>query len=314
MTYKNNIIFLLSLIAAMVLIYTGSIIFDSEHSGARNSSFVWMDSKNSPRISEITITGGGETREFIKKSGQWFVIDEGKEYPARQLRVDDFISIFTVRSLYPVVTASASAHERLGITGDKGYRVTFYAENSPLLDLMFGGMDTTAREIFICKYGQNEVRAGDSNIYSYIMGPLSNWYNLRLIQESENGKIDAGSIQRLSVYTRDNSQIFSRRNKMWVISGIEVASPDQSSIDSYIHTVLNTEGSGFDDSISFDDPSLDHNRIVLEFGNGSIRTIRLNDGDESGQRLAHVTGSEFIYRIPSWTASRLFRNAPDFER
>jgi len=314
MTYKNNIIFLLSLIAAMALIYTGSIILDSEHLGARNSSYVWMDSKDSSRFSEITITGGEETRELIKRSGQWYVSSEGKEFPAKQLRVEDFINTFTVRSQYPVMTTSASSHERLGVTEERSYRVTFYAENSPLLDLLFGGMDITVREIFIRKYGQNEVRAGDSNIYSYLMGPLSNWYNLRLIPESEDGKIDVSSVQRLSVYTRDSSQVFSRKNKLWVISGIEVANPDQSGIDSYIRTVLNTEGSGFDESISFDEPSLDHNRLVLEFGNGTVRTIRLDDGDESGQRLAHVTGSNFIYKIPSWAALRLFRNAPDFER
>jgi hypothetical protein len=170
------------------------------------------------------------------------------------------------------------------------------------------------------RYGQNEIRSGDSLILSYARGDANSWYNLRLIPESEDGKVAVDSVQRLTVYNADGeTQVFSRRNRQWNFSGLEAVNLDQSSIDSYVRAVLNTEGDDFADDISPSDPALNHSRIVLELGNipasgGNVRTIRLSEADENGRCYANIDGSEFVYSIPSWAAQRLFRSATDFER
>jgi len=314
MTYKKHLYFLLSLITGLVLIYTASMIFDSEHSGARSASYSLLDSKLSSKIDRITISDSEEIKELVKKNGQWFALNEGKDYPARQLRVEDFIGILSGRAAYPVRSTSASSHERLGLGEEAASRVTVYAGNSTLLDLLLGNEDITGQEIYLRKYGQTEVRSGNNKIFSYAADSINSWYNLRLIPESEDGKFDIGSIQRVSVYTQDEAQIFSRKNKEWIVSGIYVGSPNQNSIDSYVRSILNAEGADFDDSITSSDTELNNTRIVLEFGNGKDRVIRLSGGDESGRRLAHVSGSEYIYSLPAWAAQRLFKTAADFEK
>ncbi|MDR0503355.1 MAG: DUF4340 domain-containing protein [Treponema sp.] len=324
MPYRKKLIFLLSLIGALSLIFTASLIFNPQSSGARSALYVWLDSKPALRISQIVISGAAEKTELVKINDRWFVTYNGREYPARQLRVDDFIAVFTARAAWPVRSTSASSHARLGLENGTGTRVTLYGENTSLLDLLFGSQN--GREINVRRYGQNEVRYTDSSAASYITSPVRSWFNLRLIPESEDGRIAVDSVQRLSVYTTvahlagaahpagAASIVFSRRNREWTVSGAQITNPDQNSIDSYIRSVLNAEGEDFNTEMSADSPVLTHSRIVLELGDGSVRTIRLSEPDESGKCFAHVTGSDFIYSLSSWTAGRLFRNFAEFEK
>jgi len=371
MEYKKKITALFSVIAALALVYTASFIFNPESSSSRNASYTWFDSKLSGRVTRIVLTqpnsGAEEKTEIIKNNNKWFVLNNGKEYPARQLRIDDFINIFTTRAAWSVRSSSESSHARLGLNTETASRVTIYGENSTLLDLLIGAGDSTGREIYLRKYGQNEVRSGEDKISSYLgvakswynlrlipesdstlldlligagdstgreiylrkygqnevrsgedkissyLGSAKSWYNLRLIPESEEGKTVLNGVQRLSVYTSAGQQIFSLNNKEWIISGFVVEKPDQSKISSYINSVINIEGDEFTDSVSSNDPMFNNNRVVLEFGNGNIRTIRISESDENGKRYASVTPSDFVYSISPWAVQTLFKNASDFE-
>ena len=314
MEYKKKLIILLSITGVLALIYTVSLILDPEIAGSRSASHVWLDSRFAGRTARIVINTAGESSEFIRKNNQWFVLSNGREYPARQLRIEDFIGIFTIRAAWPVRSSSASSHDRFGLDSDSASRVTLYGETSTLLDLLIGGEDITGREVYLRRHGQNEVRSGDNFISSYVRSPVSSWYNLRLIPESEDGRVAVDSVQRLSVYSRESAQLFSRVNREWTLSGFDTASLNQSSIDSYVRAVLNTEGDDFIDYITVNDPMFDYNRIVLELGTGIIRTFRLSDADESGRRYAAVDGFDYVYSLAPWAAQRLFRDFSDFER
>jgi hypothetical protein len=312
MTYKNRLKCLLSLIAVLALLYTGSLVFNSGFVNSRSSFYTWLDSRAAGRVNRIVINSQGESLELVKRNNIWFVLHNGNEYPARQMRVEDFLSIFTTRSVWSVRSSSASTHERFGLDRHAD-RVTVYGENTVLLDLLLGDDDSTGRESYFRGYGQNEVRSGDNKIRTYITGPVTGWYNLRLIPESEGGNIVVDDVQRLSVYTAEETQFFSRGGRRWIVSGIAVTNPDQNAIENYIRTILNVEGDNFVDSISGGDPQLNYSRIVLEFGDGSVITIRLSEADETGRIYAHVSGRDYVYSIPAWAAGRLFREPSSFE-
>jgi len=314
MEYKKRLIYILSLIGALALVYLASFVFDPELAGTRSASYVWLDSKLAGRAAKIVIGKEGNNVEIVKKNNKWFVLHNDTEYPARQLRVEDFIGILTSRKAWPVRSSSASSHERLGIGANASARITIYGENSTLIDLLFGSEDVTGREIYLRKYGQNEVRSGENLFASYITGSASGWYNLRLVPESEDGKVAIDSVQRLSVYNSQTTQIFSRKNRVWTVSGLEIANPDQASIDGYVRAVLNIEGDDFSDSITVSDPRFNYGSLVLELGSGVVKTIRVTDADESGRRFARVEGSDYVYSLAPWAAQRLFKNAQDFEK
>ena len=314
MAYKKKLIILLSVIAVLALTYSASLIFDPQRSGARSASYLWLDPNAASRAGRIVINTAGDEREFLKIDSQWFVLHNGREYPVRQLRVEDLLSVFTQRASWPVRSTNASSHARFGLDTQIAARLTIYAENVTLFDLLIGDEDNTGRDIYLRRYGQDEVRSGGNLIASYIYGSVSSWYNLRLIPESGDNTISVDSVQRLSVYSGEAAQFFSRRNKEWIVSGVEVVNPDQGIIDSYIRSILNIEGDDFIDSISVNDPMFNHSSFALELGDGKIKIIRLSEGDESGRRYANVSGSNYIYSIASWAAQRLFRNAADFEK
>ena len=324
MSYRKKLVFLLSLISALALVYALSLVFDPERTGTRSAAYTWLDPKLAGGIIRIRISESGDTRELVKKNSQWFILHNGRDYPARALRVEDFIGILTKRAAYPLRSSSPSSHQRLGLTEDTAAAITVYGTNTPargqaelpLLDLLAGYEDNTGREIYLRRRGQNEVRSGDSSIISYIAGSHNFWYNLRLIPESENGGLDADDVQRLTVYGSEDTQpqVFSRWNREWSLSGLTIANPDIIKIDAYVRSILNTEGDDFDDSIDSEDSLFNYSRIVLELGDGSVRTIRLSQPDETGRCFAAVDGCEYVYSLSGWAAQRLFKTAADFEK
>ena len=313
MTYKNRLIFLLSLIAALALLYAGSFIVNTGAGSARSASVIWLDSNLSLKADRIAVVAGGLKFELVKRNDRWFVLNDDGEYPARGLRVEDFLGIFTKRAAWPVRSSGSASHERFGLDAGTADRLTVYGENSVLLDLLAGFEDSTGQEVYVRRYAQSEVRSGNSLLKTYLTSPVTSWYNLRLIPESEDGKVSAKNVQRLSVNSADTTLTFTRRNRRWTVSGAEIENPDRNSIENYIGVILNTEGDNFDSSVSADDPELGKNRITVELDNGSVITIRISEGDESGHRYAHVFGRDYIYSIPSWASSRLFREPSDFE-
>jgi len=311
-TYKNRLIFLVSVITALVLAYTASYIFSAERGSAMSAQYVWLDRKYAANTDKIVINTELQTVELLKKDNSWFVLHNGYLYPARKTRIEDFIGIFTKKSAWPVRSSSASSHDRFRLNGEESTRITIYADNTVLLDLLYGGGDITGREIYLRKFANNEVRSGENSIVSYVNGPVNNWFNLALIPESKETGID--SVQRLTVYNNGESQVFTRNNREWTVSGINVENPDFNSIENYIRTVLNTEGDNFADSVNPDDPIFNKSRIIFEFGNGKVVTIRLSEPDETNRSLASVSGSEYVYTVPSWITARIFRTAGEFEK
>jgi hypothetical protein len=318
MTYKKQFTVLAGIIAALAVIYILTLIFDPERVGSRSAAYSWLEPGQSDKISGITIAKTDETITLVRNGGKWFVSHNGKDYPARDMRIEDFIAALSKRAPYPVRSSSASSHERLSLTEAQATRVTVAAgAGLPLLNLLIGQADLTGQSIYLRKQGQNEVRSGEDIFSSYTRSSLTSWYNLRLFPESESGKLTAANVQRLIVYPPNDGtnvppQIFTRSGKEWTFN-FELANPDMGRVDNYIRDILNTSGDDFADYITPSDPSFNHSRIVLELGDGAIRTIRFGPPEENGELLATVSGSDWVYTIPSWASPRLFVDTETFE-
>jgi hypothetical protein len=312
MTYKKRLVFLLTLIGLMSLAYTGSIVFSYDRGNIRSASYVWLDSGDAGRINRIVLNNEREEFEFTKRGNLWFVSHNGNEYPARQQRIEDFLTTFTARSAWPVRSASAIAHERFGL-GENASRVTILSDFYVLLDVLIGNYDITGREVYLRRAGQEEVRSGNSFIQTYITNSVESWFNYRFIPESEGGNVTSSDIQRVSVFTGTGTQTFSRRNRGWDVSGIVAGNQNNNMIEMYVTDILNTQGINFVDNVSINDPMFGHRRITLEFGNGRIVTMRFSQSNDEGICLAHVEGMEYVYSIPMWVVDRIFRDTISFE-
>lgn len=312
MTFKNKLICLSILIAIFALVYAGSFIFSRDMDNTRSASHLWLDSSAAGRINRFVINSSQDKLEFTKKSDQWFITRNNSEYPARRLRVEDFLSVFTTRAQWPVRSSSGAANDRFGLD-ERAARITFYSDYSIILDLLLGDDDVMGLEMYFREAGRNEIRSGNSSIRVYITGEVTSWYNLRLIPESADGSVSINSAQRLTVFNEGASQVFTRSNRSWDVSGVNVENPDMSKIEEYINFVINAEGEDFIDSVSASSMDFNYSRIMIEFGNGSVVTILISGPDEVNKRYARVSNSGYIYQLPLWVTTRLFRNAESFE-
>jgi hypothetical protein len=313
MTYKKKVTVLAGVIAALGLVYIFSFVFDSDNVSARSSAYSWLDQSQKNTINRITISNPDDTTVLVQRNGEWFVSQDGKDLPARQLRVTDLINALTKRAPSPIRSSSSLSHEKLSLTSDSKNRITVAGGTSQiLLDLIIGYGDLTGQNIYLRRMGQNEVRSGEDLFSSYLKSTPASWYNLLLFPESETGKLDITSVQRLTVYhPAENSGevrplIFTRRNRTWTLN-VDTTDPDSGKVDSYISEILNTSGEGFADVFPTD-LDLSDCRILMELGDGSIKTLRMGPPDEENQnrRFAAVSGSNLVYAVPGWTVSRLF--------
>ena len=332
MTYKKKVTVLLGVIAVLALTWVLSLIFAPERRGARSDAYSWLDPSQNERITRVAITQApdGESElepiTLTRNEGRWFVSHNGKDYPARNERVNDFIAALSKRAPYPVRSSSASSHERLSLTENRAVHVAVAAGvGMPALSLLIGQEDLTG-QVFLRMQGHNEVRSGENIFSSYTRSSLQSWYNLRLFPETEHGGLDASAIQRLTVYPPANDPadgdeapplavsplIFSRRGNEWTFN-FNLANPNMEKVNSYIRDILNTVGNDFVHTIAASDPMFNDSRFILEFGNGDRRTIRLAPPDEEGRRYASVSGSDWVYSIPAWAANRLFIETSGFE-
>jgi hypothetical protein len=324
MPYKKKLTILSGITAALFLVYILTLIFDPERIGKRSDAYSWLEPSQVPLISGITIAKPYAEPEdavvLARNGGKWFVSHNGKDYPARQIRVEDFIATLTKKEPYPLRSSSASSHEQLSLTEESSTRVIMTGgAGLPILNLLIGAGDVTGQNVYMRKQGQNEVRSGENKFSGYTGSAPSSWYNLRLFPESENGKLDTANVQRLTVYAPSEEgennppQIFSRKGREWAFS-FELSDPDMGKVDSYIRDILNTQGDDFADAVDASDPMFNFSRIVMELGDSTIRTVRISPPDEEGKSYAAVTGSDFVYSIPSWTVGRLFPDVQMFTR
>ncbi|MCL2044546.1 MAG: DUF4340 domain-containing protein [Treponema sp.] len=323
MVYKKKIMVLSGIIASLVVIYILTFIFDPQRLGARSDMYSWLEPEMKERITGISISGmtDGESIRLEQNGGVWFVLREGKRYPARQARIDDFIDALTRRASYPIRSSSVSSHERLSLTEDTATRIMVTGGiGMPLLNLLMGQRDMTGQNIYLRKQGNNEVRSGDDLFSTYVFSEVSSWFNLRLFPENETGRLDVSDVQRLIVYhpvTEDDEEaqppmMFTRNNREWDFS-FDLENPDFARVNTYIRDILTTSGSDFIDDVAVNDSLFDYSRIILEIGDGSSRTLHIGPPDEDNWRYATVTGSGLVYSLPAWSADRLFARAGDFE-
>jgi hypothetical protein len=334
MVYKQKLTLLSGIVGLLALIYGATLVFEPERTGRRDAAYSWLDPKQLSQVEGVQIFSApdSEALTLTRKNKAWYVSHEGNEYPARQLRVEDFLSLLSRRTAYPVRASSAGAYERLGLTEAAAARIVVTGASPPareggevvpgpvFLDLLVGQGDLTGQDVYLRRTGQNEVRSGENKFSGYLSGARTSWYNLRLFPESEDGKLDAGSVQRLTVYPLGEAQesvepqVFFRENNGWNCSGITVTSLDTGKVDSYIQGILNIEGDDFSSSAKPEDPVFNDGRLVLELGDGSIRTVKLGGLDESSRRLAFVSGSAYVYSLAGWAVDRLFREGSSFEK
>ncbi|MDR2485626.1 MAG: DUF4340 domain-containing protein [Treponema sp.] len=348
--YNKKIALLGGLVGVLALLYTATLLFDPEQVNARGASFTWLEAKWADQADRIELSGSEGDVTLIRKNNVWFVFRDNTEYPAKQLRIEDLLRILSAKGSYPVRGTAASSHERLGLALDSASRIVIRSGGAayPLLDLLLGNGDSTGKEIYLRKNGEQEVRSGEDKFSGYVDGRPTGWFNLRVFPEEKYPGLTVESIQRVTVYAppRLNEEggeaaalktqaplVLTRYEGGWTVSG--VTDGDNQQAETYIRSILEAEGEDFvaaedgstreslgfvlnqedtGESSSSTGTRVNEGRILLELGNGQTLTLRVSAPLESNLRSAWVEGSPFRYALAEWTLGRLFKTGSYFER
>ncbi|MDR1031226.1 MAG: DUF4340 domain-containing protein [Treponema sp.] len=329
MVYKKKVLFLSGLVGVLALLYGGTLIFEPERVNSRNAAFQWLDPKMLDEVERIELSGLGDALSLVRKDTAWVVSRDDGEYPAKLERIDDFLRLLSTKGSYPVRGTETASHERLGLTEDTASRILIQggAVGYPLLDLLVGHRDPTGREVYLRTQDRPEVRSGNDSFSGYISGSRTSWYNLRLFPDQENA---VESVQRVTVEPLtleataeeqegpsmpEPSFSLSRSGGGWIIEGASVNELDNQRVESYIRSILEAEGEDFiPASEASTDDGFTQGRIVLDWGDGLSRSIRIGPGLEANQRSAVVSGTPWVYALAEWTVNRIFRAASYFEK
>jgi hypothetical protein len=228
MTYNRKVLILSIIVAALALIYAGTLVLTPERLNSRNAAYTWLEPKWAEQADRIEISGEGGTLTLVRRNALWYVETEGEEYPAKQGRVADLLRLLTSRGAYPLRGSAVSSHERLGV-GENASRIVVRggAGTAPLLDLLAGGGDATGREVYLRKSGQNDVRSGEDQFTVYLSPSPSAWYNLRLFpQEGADGALSLDMVQRVTAIAPPPSgEVGGPPPRLWSLPGAVQGGP-----------------------------------------------------------------------------------------
>ncbi|MDR2792740.1 MAG: DUF4340 domain-containing protein [Treponema sp.] len=328
MVYKTKVTILSVIVAGLAIVYIGSLIFDPDRVNTRDAAYAWLDAKNIPHIDGIELKSVNGTVTLVQKNAAWFVSVDGQDYPAKSQRAEDFLTLLSKKGAYPIRGTEAASHERLGLLENNAARITVRggAGAVPFLDLLVGNTDASGGEVYLRKAGKNEVRSGALSISNYVSSASTTWYNLRLFPET--GGLTVDDVQRVIVTLPPDTVndpdgtlpsapsapvtlTFARTNGGWIINGQEADTPK---VESYIRSILDSEGDDFITGVSADETtaSLSDGRIVLEFGSGTSSVINVGATVDTNNRNASVSGSPYVYSLVGWVIDRLFRVEEEF--
>jgi hypothetical protein len=312
MTYNKKLTILSSLVGVLTLVYIGTLVFDPERVNTRDAAFTWLDAKSASQVSSIEISDPNNKISLAKRDGLWSVETDGQEYPAKDARVSDLLSLLSKKDAYPVRSRESASFERLGLTEDKAIRFVIRGENAAFLD-MFVGNEAATGQVYLRKNGLNEARSGSESFNSYTAGSKIPWYNLRLFPETE--KLTVNLVQSVDVTPPLDDEekplaavTFARIEGGWTVNGEKA---DAVKVESYIRGILDAEGEDFTVT-SFSTASAE-GKIAIRLGDGTTRIVSVSPLSDANKRNVTVSSSDYVYTLSKWALDRLFKSADDFK-
>ncbi len=322
MSYKSRRARLLMLIGLLAVAYGGTFLFDP-HRRAGEASF-WLDAASVGRVSriELVVPGGENARTVVlaRKNDAWWLVRNGVEYPARQERVADLLTLLSTKANYPLRARRAQAHEKLGLGEKDAPQISLYAAagTAPLLTLLVGDRDSAGQETYLRRAGDDTTRSGPVLFSAYLQDGDNKWAELHLFPPSRQQGLTADKIQRVLVQHEGASYILARdASRRWIIEGAADRKVDVLKAESYLKAIVEAEA---EDVVSADAATVDArgSLITVELGDTKTVSIAISGPTEMdgpagpGNGIATLSNSRYVYALAAWTLERLLRGRDYF--
>jgi hypothetical protein len=324
--FQKKAIILGGISGALVLAYALTFVFERERSDQRQAAYRWLDPQSASVADRIEVRGQ-DSVDLEKIGSQWFVVYEGRQFPAKQSRIDELFTALTKSGAYSARGSSREVQEKLGLTDDQTSRVSVLSDGGPLLTLLVGVRDASGSSIHLRKRGDDTVRGGEDRFTTFTNGSRPSWEDLRLFPDENGARLSADSIQRFTVFPPPNEEgednvpsyyTFVRDGTDWKAEAAPAGAsgePKTADIDAYIRGIVDAAGEDFAVGLFPEDEGFTDadavSRVVLELGDGSTRTL-YRGPDFSGKKTVSLSGSPYVWILSDWVANRIFRTGDGF--
>jgi len=292
-SFKKRTVILLSIIFVLAVLYTGTFIFGSGESFARNSIYTWLDSRFVSYVDKIEIYGPAGQIILQRKNNIWVITGTGEDYPVKQARPADLLSDLSRPGDYPVRSTAAAMQDVYGVGSNATRIIVRGGAGLPLLDLLIGNTDLTGG-IFLRKTGQSEIRSGKDIFTVYTDNEKTFWYDLRIFPG-----LSADLVQRIRLTDGEKTTSITRDKNNWITENTGAVFDNAAS---YLRLLLEAEAENFIDAAEWEIQKT----INVELGNGSSITVNIGPPDSRELCPARIVGSDLFYSISERTVNRIF--------
>jgi hypothetical protein len=318
MQFQRKVQILITLIIILSLTLFSTFIFNPEARTVRQATGVLLDSKKVQLITKIEIKEPTKPAlTFIKRTGVWYTLRDGKDYPVKHERIEDFLKPFSKPAFLPQRSSSAQTHERLGLGAASASRVTFWGEGAekPVLDMYFGSMDATGKEIYFRLADSDTVKSVEDRFSSYIQSSPQSWYDLRLFPQSGTQGMKPELVQRI-IWTSDSKVSFSISRSgpaKWDGKGdnLEGKELDTNKIDTLLQDLINATGEDFTEVVD-QHTKATQVTIAAELGDGRTKKVTIRSDPETRTHWVTSSDTPYTYTLSEWQYNRLVKDSTYF--
>ncbi len=328
MTYRNKVITLSSVFAALVLIYAGTIIFSPERGRARSEAGKVLSGKEAD-AAELDLEGIRQGTEqssdrlslsFKKNGSDWTLEENGASLPALSARIGTLIeAVGKIKTLSPR-SSSESSWGSFGLSADSARHVLIKDKNAKILaDFYAGSYSATGGEIYLRLAGRPEVYAADAELGSYLESSRASWLNRALFKDEVKAddveSMEFSSTIDLSALTSKDaasgkapmpvSYTASRSGSTWTVKGAVI---DPQSVAGIVRSGLSIEGD--DMAVQAPPDAFEKAAISLVFHLGNGKSLKLEIGGRAGNTSlywARSSASPFVYQVSIYAVAGLLR-------
>lgn len=282
----KNAIYFLAVVTALYLLTTLLTGGGGSAAAADGSALTDALAVDRSEASSVEIEGPDASIRLEQADGGWTV----NGFPADSTAVDRFWRGVEGARVASVAATNPANHERLGITEDSAWRVTFDGGPTVLL----GNTGSQFGTAYARLPGDDVVHLIRGDLRSAATRALVDWRDKLVLA------LDTASVARVEV-TRDGAtRVFERGDSVWTEGGDDV---EATTIRNLLQELAAFQATGFaPDSVQLGEPP---DRSVVAFDDGGNELGRLSMDEGEGNLQAASSQSPYVFQVPSWRADRV---------
>ena len=281
----KNAIYFLGVVTALYLLTTLLNRSDSA-SAAGGSDLAEALAVPEAEATEVLIEGQGNRIHLERAGDSWTV----NGYPADSTAVSRFWRSVDAVSVASVAATNPANHDRLGVSADSAWSLTFDG-GEPVLLGKSGSQFSTA---YARLPSEDVVHLIRGDLRSAATRTLADWRDKLVLA------VDTASVARVEVTREGSTRAFARQDSTWTADG---DAADEAVMRNLLQELAAFHATGFAaDSVEMK-ATPDRSVVVYDASGAELATLALDDGD--GNLRAFSSQSPYIFEVPSWRADRV---------